>query len=104
MNFTTPTENIEDAKPLYCGLDELRRCLHQLGSWPEAGDEYLSLFTSPLWDRVAIREQDYEWISKVAIDAQKGIDIGLRYPSFFQKLVANSKLRTVFINRLKRQP
>lgn len=102
MNLSASLNQIKNKQAVYCDLDELRLCLSQLGSWPEAGDEYLSHMTSSLWDRVAIRDQDFEWVSKVAADAQKGVDIGLLYPSFFQKLVANGKLRTAFLQRLKR--
>ena len=82
-------------------LGELRDQLIKFGAWPEAGDQYLSLIAHTMWDRSTIRPKDFHWIPKVAEDVINGVDIGLQYPSFFQKLLANGELRRAFIKRLK---
>ncbi|MEM7331468.1 MAG: hypothetical protein AAF490_05180 [Chloroflexota bacterium] len=83
-------------------LSELREQLIKFGAWPEAGDQYLSLIAHTLWDRATIQPKDYQWIPKVAEDVVNGVDIGLQYPSFFQKLLANSELRGAFVERLRK--
>lgn len=100
MGMPTIIDKPANNEATHCGVDELRQSLDKLGSWPEAGDEYISLMTTSLWDRIAVRSQDFDWIPRVVADAKKGVDIGLRYPSFFQKLIANGKLRTRFVKQL----
>ena len=81
-------------------LSELREQLIKFDAWPEAGDQYLSLIAHTMWDRAATRAKDFDWIPKVAEDVIDGVDIGLQYPSFFQKLLANSELRGAFVKKL----
>lgn len=82
-------------------VEELRNCLQQLGAWPLAGDRYLELMSGTVWDRVATQPKDFEWIPVVTKDAIEGVDIGLQYPAFFQKLLLNYELRVNFIKKLK---
>jgi hypothetical protein len=81
----------------------LRQRLKQLNVWPEAGDELLILLPTSYWQAPPLTEEDGEWLSIVAEDALEGVDIGSRYPAFFQKLITNSSLRQSFLDELERQ-
>ena len=101
MGILPTTDQLAQQSISHSELDELRTHLIQLGAWPEAGDQYLSLVTHTLWDRISTQTKDFQWIPKVAEDVFNGVDIGLQYPSFFQKLLANSELREAFVKKLK---
>ena len=100
MDLLTINNQILASKISTHEVFELRQRLVQLGAWPEAGDAYLSMIETALWDRGQIREQDFDWIPKVVEDVNRGIDIGCVYPSFFQKLITSHELRAEFIKQL----
>ena len=85
------------------GLVALRERLLGLNVWPEAGDEFLALLPVSRWDAPPITEEDNEWLLIVARDSLRGLDIGSNYPSFFQKLITNPKLRQAFMDELDHQ-
>lgn len=99
--LSTENQLIQHKSDIHSDLEELRSQLKKFGAWPEAGDQYLSLMTHALWDMVTIQAKDFDWIPTVLEDVLKGVDIGAQYPSFFQKLLANSELRNDFILKLK---
>ncbi len=74
----------------------LRQNLQQLNAWPEAGDMLLELMHTSRWDSLALSKTDYDWLPYVVKDAMKGLDIGGKYPAFFQKLLTNNQLRESF--------
>lgn len=82
------------------GILHLRKRLKELNAWPPAGDEYLSLMPVSTWQAPAIIERDAEWLTAVVHAAKQGVDIGASFPSFFQKLLTNAKLRQRFLEEL----
>lgn len=81
----------------------LRERLKRLKVWPEAADLFLELLPISRWQNAPLTEEDYQWLHKVIDDAIGGIDIGSRYPAFFQKLVTSSKLGQTFLDELDRR-
>jgi hypothetical protein len=79
----------------------LRSQLNQLGAWPEAGDTFLELLDQAKDYGVTLMPTDFDWLAKVADDASRGEDIGLRYPSIFHKLLVFPELRKSFLQRLQ---
>ena len=78
----------------------LRRKLKTLNAWPEAGDTFLELLNQVRGYGTTLVPSDYDWLSKVADSAYKGEDIGLNYPSIFQKLLTFPDLRQQFLHTL----
>lgn len=82
-------------------IQTLRRQLKNLNAWPEAGDAFLELLTQDRGCGTTLVASDYEWLPQVAESAHKGEDIGLRYPSIFQKLLTFPELRQKFLHTLQ---
>ena len=78
----------------------LRAQLKYLNAWPEAGDTFLELLEQVRGYGVTLIPTDYDWLNQVAESAHKGEDIGLRYPSIFQKLLTFPELRHKFLHLL----
>ena len=78
----------------------MRRKLKTLNAWPEAGDTFLELLNQVRGYGTTLVPSDYDWLSKVADSAYKGEDIGLNYPSIFQKLLTFPDLRQQFLHTL----
>ena len=78
----------------------LRRQLKNLNAWPEAGDAFLELLDQVRGCGATLIPTDYDWLVQVADSAYKGEDIGLRYPSIFQKLLSFHDLRQKFLQAL----
>ena len=85
------------------GIQTLRMRLKTLNAWPEAGDTFVSLLTQVRGYGVTLVPTDYDWLAQVAKDAANGEDIGLRYPSIFQKLLTFPDLRQKFLHTLQFQ-
>ena len=79
----------------------MRNRLKELDAWPAAGDEILELVPEFNRHSPPITESDREWLPQVVRDALKGVDIGFQYPSFFQKLLMNPRLRRRFLADLE---
>lgn len=79
----------------------LRAQLLGLNAWPEAGDTFLELLEQVRGYGVTLVPTDYDWLNQVAESAHKGEDIGLHYPSIFQKLLTFPELRQKFLHILK---
>ena len=79
----------------------LRAQLKNLNAWPDAGDTFLELLEQVRGYGVTLVPTDYDWLDQVADSACKGEDIGLRFPSIFQKLLTFPDLRHKFLNILK---
>lgn len=90
------------SSPISCDADirRLREQLKTLNAWPEAGDTFLELLVETQGYGVTLVPGDFDWLAQVAEDAYKGEDIGLRYPSIFQKLLTYPKLRQQFLQML----
>jgi hypothetical protein len=82
------------------GIKSLRRQLISLNAWPEAGDAFLELLDQVQGCGTTLVATDYDWLPQVAESAYKGEDIGARYPSIFQKLLAFPELRQKFLQAL----
>ncbi len=83
------------------GIQILRLRLKTLNAWPEAGDTFLELLTQVRGYGVTLVPADYDWLAQVANDALNGKDIGLLYPSIFQKLLTFPDLRHKFLQTLQ---
>jgi hypothetical protein len=83
------------------GIQILRRRLKHLHAWPEAGDTFLDLLERAQGYGVTLVPGDYEWLPQVADSAYKGEDIGILYPSIFQKLLTYPDLRQKFLQTLQ---
>ncbi len=81
----------------------LRHRLIQLNVWPAAADEFLALLSVSRWHMLPVTEEDKKWMLQVADDSLKGIDIGCRYPAFFQKLLTNGTLCRAFLQELEKK-
>lgn len=81
----------------------LRTRLKQLNAWPEAGDTFLELLQKVNDQSVPLLPADFDWLERVAIDACQGKDIGLHYPSIFQKLLLSLELRQTFLQTLQQK-
>ncbi len=79
----------------------LRRYLQQMRAWPEAGDAFLALLSQRHERTGLLSHADYEWIPQVIQDCLRGVDIGSRYPAFFQKLLVSPGLRKAFLKTLE---
>ena len=84
------------------GIQSLRLQLKSLNAWPTAGDTFLKLLAQVQVYNVSLVPADYDWLTQVANDASNGVDIGLRYPSIFQKLLTCSDLRKAFLQILQK--
>ncbi len=82
-------------------LVQLRDRLKSLCAWPAAGDEFLNLVPEFNRHSPPLTERDNEWLPLVVQDSLKGVDIGFQYPSFFQKLLLNPRLRRLFMAELE---
>jgi len=81
-------------------IQTLRRRLKSLDAWPEAGDTFLELLDQVRGYGATLVPTDFDWLAQVADSAYKGEDIGLRYPSIFQKLLTFPELRQKFLQTL----
>jgi len=79
----------------------LQQYLKRLRVWPEAGDAFLELLPQLNERTGLLSHSDYEWIPQVTQDCICGVDIGSRYPAFFQKLLISPGLRKAFLKTLK---
>jgi len=84
-------------------VSALRQRLLQLEAWPAAGDIFLNLLPKSPAEDQPVTEADNQWLSKVLDDTLQGVDIGQRYPSFFQKLILNGLLRQAFLHELDKR-
>ena len=82
-------------------IQTLRHQLMRLNAWPEAGDAFLELLEQVQGCGTTLVPTDYDWLTQVADAAHKGEDIGLRYPSIFQKLLTFPDLRQKFLQTLQ---
>lgn len=87
-------------KTLTSEVQQLRKQLIEMCAWPEAGDQYLEMLAYSHWDMLKVNPRDYDWINAAASDVASGVDIGAKYPSFFQKVLTNADLRQGFLRRL----
>lgn len=83
-------------------LKAMQALLKQLNAWPAAGDEFLTLIPQLEFETGVLSQVDYEWMPQVVEDALQGVDIGSRYPAFFQKTLINSALRRSFLQALRK--
>ena len=97
----TLTATPEDPLPQNEGIQILRAQLKKLNAWPESGDTFLELLMQVRGHGVTLLPTDYDWLIQVADDACNGEDIGLRYPSIFQKLLTFPDLRKKFLQMLQ---
>jgi len=81
----------------------LRQQLLQLNAWPEAGDLFLDLARAPGWQSPQVTKEEVQWLPRVVEDALQGIDLGVRYPAFFKKLVVSDELCRVLLDALERR-
>lgn len=81
----------------------LRHHLKQLNVWPDAADEYLALLSVSRWHTLPLTDDDAKWLLSAAEDSIQGVDIGARYPAFFQKLLTNATLCQAFLKELERK-
>jgi hypothetical protein len=81
-------------------IQTLRQQLKSLNAWPEAGDTFLELLSQVRGYGATLVPGDYDWLAQVADSAYKGEDIGLLYPSIFQKLLTFPELRERFLQVL----
>ena len=81
-------------------IQTLRHQLKSFNAWPEAGDAFLELLDQVRGYGVTLVPTDFDWLAQVADSAYKGEDIGLRYPSIFQKLLTFPELRQKFLQTL----
>jgi hypothetical protein len=81
-------------------VQTLRRQLKKLNAWPEAGDTFLELLNRVNGYGATLNASDFDWLAQVADSADKGEDIGLLYPSIFQKLLTFPELRQKFLQTL----
>lgn len=81
----------------------LQKYLKRLRVWPEAGDAFLELLPQLGEQPGRPSRADFEWIPQVIQDCLTGIDIGHRYPAFFQKLLVDPDLRKAFLQKLERK-
>ena len=79
----------------------LRKRLKKLNAWPAAGDTFLELLDQVRGYGVTLVPTDYDWLIHVADSACNGEDIGVRYPSIFQKLLTFPELRQQFLKTLQ---
>ena len=98
---STGTSNGNGAPAHDESIKLLRHQLISLGAWPEAGDTFLELLDQVRGCGTALVPTDYDWLAQVADTAYKGEDIGLRYPSIFQKLLTFPELRQKFLHTLQ---
>jgi len=88
---------------LYKGQSDLavlREQLQKLGVWPEAGDTFLELLPTSRWNSASVTDADTRWLPVVIDGVLNGLDIGARFPSFFQKLLTSAVLRQAFLAAL----
>lgn len=97
---STGTSNGNGASIHDESIKTLRRQLISLDAWPEAGDTFLELLDQVRGCGATLAPTDYDWLAQVADSAYKGEDIGLRYPSIFQKLLTFPELRQKFLQTL----
>lgn len=83
------------------GIQALRLRLQSLNAWPEAGDTFLELLDQVRGHGGTVVSADYDWLVQVADDACQGKDIGLHYPSIFQKLLTFPDFRQKFLQTLQ---
>jgi len=81
-------------------IQTLRHQLKTLNAWPEAGDTFLELLDQVRGYGATLVPTDFDWLAQVADSAYKGEDIGLHYPSIFQKLLTFPELRQKFLQTL----
>ena len=84
-------------------LAALREQLQNLGVWPEAGDKFLELLPVTRWNSAPVTDADTCWLPAVIDGVLNGVDIGARFPSFFQKLLMSDVLRAAFLAALTDQ-
>ncbi len=84
-------------------LTVLREQLQNLGVWPEAGDKFLDLLPASRWNSAPVTDADTRWLPVVIDGVLNGLDIGARFPSFFQKLLMSDVLRATFLTALTDQ-
>ena len=81
-------------------VQALRQQLKSLDAWPEAGDTFLELLNQVPGYGASLVPADFDWLVQVADSANKGEDIGLHFPSIFQKLLTFHDLRERFLQIL----
>jgi hypothetical protein len=81
----------------------LRRELKWLQAWPEAGDLFLELIPVSRWQSPTVTDEDIQWLPRIVEDALRGVDIGARYPAFFQKLTMSDDLCRMLLKALARR-
>lgn len=88
--------------PIHAEVAVLRDRLRAFDAWPDAGDALLALMPASRRDSLAVTEKDLQWLPQVIHATLSGIDIGAQFPSIFQKLLASTYLRQVFLYELER--
>lgn len=81
----------------------LRQRLLQLNAWPEAGDLFLELVHESGWQTSQVTEAELLWLPRVVEDALQGVDLGVRHPAFFKKLVVSDELCHMLLDALERR-
>lgn len=80
-------------------LSLLRKKLEQNEGWPEGADGLLADLARPA-QASPVGDDDYQMLSLVVNDALEGVDITVRYPGFYRKLLADGELRQAFLDAL----
>jgi len=88
------SNNSDQAPDARAVLQALR---DQLENWPQQADQLLAHVaqSAPLSDQPD--QEDDTLLSLAVDDALKGVDISIRYPAFFQRLLADAALRRDFL-------
>lgn len=82
-------------------LAMLRAALAQPDQWPEQADRLLAQLTQLTPDAAGPGHEDDALLSLAIDDALNGLDISVRYPAFFQQLLADADLRQAFLEALE---
>jgi len=83
-------------------LQMLRQNLRRYNAWPEAADNFIALMSGTNWNAPKPNDNDFQLLPRVINDVIAGKDIGSQYPAFFQKLLAHSAFRQMFIDTLQK--
>ncbi|MBK8984479.1 MAG: hypothetical protein IPM39_00115 [Chloroflexi bacterium] len=75
----------------------LRRCAVDSQEWPETADHLLMVLAqvTPLPEA---NEGDMEMLSLVVNDMLAGVDVGERYPAFYERMIADVSLYQMFLD------
>jgi hypothetical protein len=81
-------------------LAALRANLEKGEGWPASADRLLDDLRAAGQEPEPLTDEDMALVSLVLGDALLGVDVAVRYPRFFEKLLANEGLRDAFLDGL----